>query len=291
MCLVFPVTVFADEAPVVDLGSSLGQTQLNNGVTSVQPVVPLAKQQHPLVTTDINSQKTPTDLNERVTRIEQQIGYLQQLNIPAKLDQLQQAVAALRGLIDIQGQQMKQLETQQRTLYADLDKRVATLSGKSSAVAAKADDMSSDVAHDAVATSTKTTTDASAKETQAYQGVFNLIRDKKYDAAISSLQDYLRQYSTGKYAADAHYWLGELFVIAGDNDNAIVQFNLVADKYSNSCKAADSLLKLAEIAFNNARFDQAKQYWQTIVNKYQNCSAARVASGRLQKLRQSTIVN
>ena len=285
LCLFAPVVVFADEAPVVDLEPSSAQTPENNGMTALQPIVPLAKQVQPVTTSsDVTNQPMPTDLNGRVTRLEQQINYLQQLNVPVKLDQLQQAVAALRGLVDIQSKQLKQLETQQRTLYADLDKRIAALSGKSSAGAVQA------TSTEQLATKTVDTA-VSAKEVKAYQSVFGLIKDKRYTAATSSLQSYLRQYPEGKFVADAHYWLGELYIIAGDSDNAITQFNLVVNKYSSSCKAADSLLKLADIAFNNVRFSQAKQYWQTIISKYPNCSAARIASGKLQKLQQSAIVS
>ncbi|MGD9108818.1 MAG: tol-pal system protein YbgF [Gammaproteobacteria bacterium] len=299
LCLIVPVAVFADEAPVVDLDSSSAQTPADNGATADQPVVPLAKQVQPVSTSSgMADQAMPTDINGRVARLEQQLNYLQQLNVPAKLDQLQQAIAVLRGLIDIQSKQLQQLETQQRTLYADLDKRIATLSGKPSATATQqtsdaASSAASETAStaDSTADSTAATTDASAKETQAYQSVFSLIKDKRYTAAISSLKDYLRQYPEGKFVADAHYWLGELYIISGDSDNAIVEFNLVVNKYSSSCKAADSLLKLADIAFNNARFNQAKQYWQTIVSKYPNCSAARIASSKLQKLQQSAIVS
>ncbi|MGD9153108.1 MAG: tol-pal system protein YbgF [Gammaproteobacteria bacterium] len=296
LCLIAPAIVFADEAPVVDLDSSTAQTPTDNGTTGDQPVVPLAKQVQPVSTSSgMTDQAMPTDINGRVARLEQQLNYLQQLNVPAKLDQLQQAVAALRGLIDIQSKQIQQLETQQRTLYADLDKRIAALSGKSSVVAAQqtGDTASNDASKTASTADSTTTaaTDASAKETQAYQRVFSLIKDKRYTAAISSLKDYLRQYPEGKFVADAHYWLGELYIIAGDSDNAIVEFNLVINKYGNSCKAADSLLKLADIAFNNARFSQAKQYWQTIISKYPNCSAARIANSKLQKLQQSAIVS
>lgn len=298
LCLIAPIAAFADEAPVVDLEPGATQTPADNGMTSIQPVVPLAKQVQPVSTSsDVvgQQQAMPTDINGRVARLEQQLNYLQQLNVPAKLDQLQQALAALRGLIDIQSKQLQQLETQQRNLYADLDKRIDALSGKSSAGAAQTTGVSSGDAPETASTADPTTkpadTGASAKETQAYQSVFSLIKEKRYTAAVSSLKDYLRQYPEGKFAADAHYWLGELYIIAGDSDNAIVEFNLVVSKYGNSCKAADSLLKLADIAFNNARFSQAKQYWQAIISKHPDCSAARIASGKLQKLQQSAIVS
>jgi len=275
ICTIFFVVLvgcaFADEAPVVDVGSSASVTPAQP-VTPVQPVVPLAQQLQPV----------STDMNGRVARLEQQVGYLQQMNLPQKLTQLQQAIANLRGLIDVQSQQLKQLEDQQRKLYSDLNQRLASLSNKSAGMPVTT---TSD-AKSSVPSSTAT----SDEETKSYHSAFTLITNKQYTAAISALNDYLRKYPSGQFASNAHYWLGELYIIAGDNDNAIEQFNLVVNNYGDSCKAADALLKLAEMAFNNTRFDQAKEYWQTIIKKYPNCSAARVATVQLQKLQRSAIV-
>lgn len=259
---------FADEAPVIDVGSSASVAPAQSMIP-VQPMVPLAQQSTPV----------STDINGRVARLEQQVNYLQQMKLPQKLTQLQQAIADLRGLIDVQGQQLKQLENQQRNLYSDLNQRLSSLSNKSGDMSVKATDV-------AVVDSSAANT-ASAEETKSYHSAFALITGKKYTEAISALNDYLRKYPSGQFAPNAHYWLGELYIIAGDNDNAIEQFNLVVNNYGDSCKAADALLKLAEIAFNGTRFDQAKEYWQTIIKKYPNCSAARVATVQLQKLQKS----
>jgi len=214
----------ADEAPVVDVGSSVTPS---SNATPVQPVVPLAKQLQPVTTADTVSQPMPTDINGRVARLEQQVGYLQQLNVPAKFSQLQQAIANLRGLIDVQSQQLKQLEDQQRNLYADLNQRLASLS-KSAGMLAKT--TSATATDSPVAKpSTSNTNNASAEETKAYHDAFTLITNKKYMAAISALNDYLRKYPSGQFAPNSHYWLGELYIIAGNNDNAIAQFNLVVN--------------------------------------------------------------
>lgn len=264
--------VFADEAPVVDIGSCTSAAPAQS-IMPVQPMVPLAQQSIPV----------STDINGRVARLEQQVDYLQQMNLPQKLTQLQQAIANLHGLIDMQGQQLKQLENQQRNLYSDLNQRLTSLTSKTAGMSAKATDVP--VANPSAANA------ASEEEAQSYHSAFTLITGKKYTEAISALNDYLRKYPSGQFAPNAHYWLGELYIIAGDNDNAVEQFNLVVNNYGSSCKAADALLKLAEIAFNNTRFDQAKEYWRTIIKKYPNCSAARVATVQLQKLQKSAIVS
>lgn len=279
MLFVFSLSVFADEAPVVDL------TQNQNNVAQSAPQVPIAqtlnsanKEQQTAVYN--SNQPMNLSIDERIARLEQQISYMQQLNLPASFAKIQQSLADLRGLIDIQGHQIKQLEDQQRRLYADLDQRISTT--------AVADNASPSVAPTKPAAvnsvSSQTAKAASDEETQAYNDAIKMITDKKYTAATPALQKYLRKYPAGQYVANAHYWLGELYAIAGNNSQAVNEFNIVVKNYANTSKAADSLLKLASMAFNKAEFNQAKQYWQMIVQKYPNSSAARIANMHLQKL-------
>jgi tol-pal system protein YbgF len=307
MCLamffMMPVSLLADEAPVVDLSqnAAVNPTPQSQEVTpSTQQQVPLAQtatspatqtQQQP--TAFSNSEQTQSmSITERLARLEQQVGYLQQMNLAANITKLQQSIADLQGLIDIQGHKLKQLEDQQRQLYADLDKRIAAISGKPASTSAPTPTPTTSAATptnqtDNTSANTANNNAASGKEMQMYNSAIEMITNKQYSAATAALQNYLRQYPTGRYVANAHYWLGELYSIAGDDNKAANEFNTVVQNYATSSKAADSLLKLASMAFNKAQFDQAKQYWQTLIQQYPNSSAARIASTHLKKLQNS----
>lgn len=301
MFFMMPVSLLADEAPVVDLSQNAAEstTSQSQEVTpSTQQQVPLAQtatspiaqtQQQP--TAFSNSEQTQSmSVTERLARLEQQVGYLQQMNLAANITKLQQSIADLQGLIDIQGHKLKQLEDQQRQLYADLDKRIAAISGKPASTSTPAPTTSAATPTNQTDNTSANTTNnnaASDKEMQMYNSAIEMITNKQYSAATAALQDYLRQYPTGRYVANAHYWLGELYSISGDDDKAANEFNTVVQNYATSSKAADSLLKLASMAFNKAQFDRAKQYWQTLIQQYPNSSAARIASTHLKKLQNS----
>ena len=124
----------------------------------------------------------------------------------------------------------------------------------------------------------------SQQEMEAYEAAFGQIKQKKYSDAIQSLSDYLTQYPTGAYVANAHYWLGELYAISGASDKAISELTLVTTNFANSDKAPNAMLKLGNMAYDQNNLALAKDWWQKVQKQYSNTSAARVASTRLQQL-------
>jgi tol-pal system protein YbgF len=113
-------------------------------------------------------------------------------------------------------------------------------------------------------------------ELQAYQSAFNLLRSKKYPAAITKMQGYLKDYPDGKYAVNAHYWLGEIYYLQKKLPQAITEFQTVLDHYPNSEKVPDAMLKLAMIYSAKGEYEKSHQLFQKIKNKYPNSAAARL---------------
>jgi len=264
--LALPLSAMAD-VPVVNASDVPADVNANLNTASDSATNPNLQQMSP---------------EERIARLEQQVAYLQQLNVPSKITQLQQTVQDMRGLLEVQGHQIQQLEIQQRNLYGDLDKRLAKLSGERPVPLPKV------AANDQTNGKNQVQQSADAKkETQMYQDAYTLIKNKKYSDAIQFLNIYLSKYPSGKYAANAHYWLGELYTIAGQNDKARDQLTMVVNGYSDSEKVPDAMLKLGWMAYDNSQWDQAKQWWQTILKKYPDSSAAQLAKSRLQQLQQS----
>ena len=204
-----------------------------------------------------------------------QIEYFQQLNIPQKFEQMQQEIQELRGLIDLQRQQLKQLETQQRSLYSDLDARITQLTSGGFVLKNKT-------------TVPATTSSANSaeldKQIKTYQDAFDLIKQKKYSKAITGLKGYLQKYPSGTYAANSYYWLGEMYAKAGDNDLAAKEFNTVVTSYADSNKTPDALLRLGSIAFDQSQWSQARKSWEKLVSQHPDTAAARIAETNLKDL-------
>ncbi len=235
-----------------------------------------------------------TNSVDRLAQLERQVQYLQQLNLPARMAKLQQTVQDLRGIIEVQGHEIQQLQVQLRnqskgqtssqtpSVYSPAAAPVSLTPVSAMPIAAHA------VSKAKPAVLPKTTAVSKQDEdTQAYQAAFDLITNKQYSEAIPALQAYLKQYPDSQYDVNAHYWLGELFALAGQNDQAVSELNTVVTNYADSNKAPDALLKLGSMSYDQSQWEQAKQYWKRIISKYPNSSSARIANTNLQKLEQA----
>ncbi len=187
-------------------------------------------------------------LEQQVARLNQQMQNLTQMNLPAKIDALQQQVQQLRGALD----------TAQHTIEILQNGQPQKQSGNLVSVAGNS-------------------------ELQEYQSAFNLLRDKNYPDAVTKMQDYLTDYPNGKYAANAHYWLGEVYYLEAKLPEAAKEFKTITDNYPDSEKEPDSLLKLAMIYDTQGRHQAAHQLFQKIRTKYPDSAAARLM-GHKQKV-------
>jgi tol-pal system protein YbgF len=228
-----------------------------------------------------NTSTASLNPEERLTRVESQLRFLDQYNLTEKINRLEQSIADLRGLVEMQGHEIQTLKDRQ--LVRGFMPSLASNMNHSTVV----ESTPSSAAGDTVNSSTQEARGkvVSAEETKAYSTAFNLIKDKKYSEAIVGLEDYLREFPQGHYLSNAHYWLGELFILSGNHVRAQEEFNILIDKYSFSDKVPDALFKLGILAYDESKFEEASQHWQRVKNQYPDSAAARLAITRLEQLK------
>jgi tol-pal system protein YbgF len=252
---------------------------------------------------------------QRLIRLEQQIKSQQQSGSGARVDTLQTEVQSLRGQVEELTHQLQQVQNQQRTLYSDLDKRLSKqLTGANNtpsplktdedSVAPKpttAVTASKAVAQLAPAANSKKISSTPikvkavasnnqpnvAEEQQIYQTAYDLIKAKKYNEAVTTLQKMLQKYPLGQFAANAHYWLGELYGLLNKNDQSAAEFAAVVKDYPDSSKVADAQLKLGLIYMGQFKYLQAKEAFKKVVLHYPGTASARLASEQLKQLKQA----
>jgi tol-pal system protein YbgF len=189
-----------------------------------------------------------------------------------QMDSLKQSLSDIKLLLQAQGQEIQQLESQQKELFQKTTQPVSSSPVVQATSGAVPEEQ------------------VSAPEKSLYDQAITQIQNKQYSDAIATMKTYLGKYSTtGHYVANAHYWLGQLYAVAGMNDKAREELIVVVNNYPSSDKAPDSLLKLGQIASDNNEISQAKQYWQQIMDQYANSAAARTAAVQLQKLQPSNL--
>ncbi|MBU0456115.1 MAG: tol-pal system protein YbgF, partial [Gammaproteobacteria bacterium] len=232
---------------------------------------------------DMSQTTTNLDSSDQLKQVSQQVQNLQQMNLPGKIQQLEQAIQDLRGIVETQGHEIDQLKSQQKSTYSDLDQRLSAMKKTSIASVPVTNGMSQPSSQTGLQIM-QPTSQTSSDETSVYRSAFVLIQKKQYTDAIASLQKYLSQYPKGQYAGNANYWLGELYAISGQNDQATKALNTVVQDYSTSNKVPDAMLKLGSMAYDQSEWQDAQQWWQKVVNQYPNSSAAQVAKVQLKQL-------
>ncbi len=227
-----------------------------------------------------------------------------------KLDELRSEVAHLRGEMELMSHEMTRLQQQQRQMYDDMDKRFrqfknATVSSSSDVTGFSEEPSvpANQAANAATAKEVENTTVSKKtrpllenrvtqeeamhvlQEQKAYKVAYSALRAKHYDDAKVQFQQYLNLYPKGAFAANAYYWLGELYLLSGNETEASNAFNTVVTKYPHSSKVADALLKKGYMYFSKDQYSEAQKIFNLVQRKYPNTAAAQLAKQRLQQLK------
>ncbi len=216
---------------------------------------------------------------QRVARLEAQINNFVKMNLPGRIDELQQQVQTLTGQLQVQQHDLTLLNQQQRAFFKDLDQRI-----KQAQISGSGNGDSNNTA-DAKSSSTKASADdALQTDVQAYQKAFDLLKQKQFTEAKDGFAAYINSFPKGKYIANAHYWSGELYLLDKDYKAAGDEFSIVVNNYSASNKAKDASLKLAMVHANTGQKDLAMKELSLLKQKYPGTTVAQLASIQLQQL-------
>lgn len=123
------------------------------------------------------------------------------------------------------------------------------------------------------------------QELQMYQNAYDLIKDSKFDQAIAVLQKMLTKYPSGQSAANAHYWLGELYGLQKKRDQAAVEFANVINNYPDSPKVSDAQVKLGMIYAAQFKWPEAKSTFKKVMAHYPGTTSARLAAQQLKEIK------
>jgi tol-pal system protein YbgF len=195
------------------------------------------------------------------------------------LQQLQGDVRRLQGEVEEQRHLVDRLEQQGRDRYIDLDQRILKLTAaqqqaQAAAIAAPAPAPASVQAKDY--------RQPSAEESKAYNGIVDLIRNqKKYDQAITQIYEFLDTYPEGDLTVNAYYWLGEVYLVKPQLEQAKQAFSIVATRFADHRKAPDSTYKLGVTLDRLGEKEEAGRRMQTVVKNYPDSSAAKLAQSYL----------
>jgi tol-pal system protein YbgF len=234
---------------------------------------------------------------QRVRRLEQQLSNLQNSQSAKQVEALQAEVQNLRGQVEVLNHQLTKVQTQQKSLTSEAGAKaepapsVLDNSDTPTPVAKKVAAKKAAVSGEPVVAKSAEAAIADqpnvAEEQKIYQTAYDLIKAKKYNEAVTALQDMLKKYPTGQFASNAHYWLGELYGLMGKNDNALSEFTTVIAKFPGSPRVSDAELKVGLILAAQSKWADAKKAFKKVINTYPGTASSRLASEQLKMIKQA----
>ncbi|MDR0781077.1 MAG: tetratricopeptide repeat protein [Pseudomonadales bacterium] len=224
------------------------------------------------------------------------------VNLYNQLQELQDEVLNLRGLVEQQGYQLQRLQTESRDRYLDLDNRLQALTSGATATAplnapavtAPATPATGSAAGAAtprnapVASATPAGSARAASsgvvaadpqalrldEQETYRTALNLLleENKPLDAA-ARFQSYIERFPSGRLFTNALYWQGEAFILVGRNQEAIDVFNRLLKEYPLDAKAPGAMLK-AGVAYDRMnKRSTADGLWKDLQTRFPTATA------------------
>nr|WP_319554968.1 tol-pal system protein YbgF [uncultured Vibrio sp.] len=224
----------------------------------------------PAPVSDLNSTSSSRSSETDVQRLERllQSRSRLQFQMQEQIDQMSREISDLRGQLERNNHEMKQMLQRQRELFVELDRMRGEMK-------------SAPVSQEAEPAETGGQYTPNADEQTAYQDAVDLILKKRdYAGAIAAFQQFQKDYPDSTYSANSHYWLGQLYYAKKQDKEAAKSFVAVVS-YKDSNKRADALVKLGDIAERNNNAEQAKKFYQQVVDEYPNSASAKIAGAKL----------
>lgn len=237
-----------------------------------------------------------------------------------QLQQLRQEMMQLRGLVEEQAHQLRQLKQQSLDRYIDLDRRIsgtspAVLPADESEETMLDGDSSTGAAGVAAGTTGVGGTSAAVGATSAaessgafsnggsgnmtaaaaaqpavstgnpssdYAKAYALVRNRQFAEAIDAFNDYVQRYPDDRYTPNAWYWLGELHVAVKPQNLAASTeaFQKLLADYPDNGKVPAAMYKLATVYYLNGQKQKAKEMLTHVIDRYSNTGNSAVQKSR-----------
>ena len=215
---------------------------------------------------------------------------------------LQNEVRELRGMVEQLSYELQRVKQRQMDDYLDIDRRLsaamsgiapADLGGKTLGQASSATSSEQPLvpATGAVVTAVPTTGQAAfqvngqvsdqktaqkpvqvAKEptvnseeiAENYAQASNLLlKQRDFNGAVLAFKRHVTDYPDSPYIANAHYWLGEIYLLQGQDELARQAFTLIVEQHPDHGKALDANFKLGKIYHQLGEIERARLLLET----------------------------
>jgi tol-pal system protein YbgF len=111
-----------------------------------------------------------------------------------------------------------------------------------------------------------------------------LLKDSQYDRAVAAFQKFLVSFPDSELADNAQYWLGEAYYVNKSFPEAEIAFHRLVEKYPQSRKRPDALLKIGFCQYELKQWDLAKASLSQVATQFSDTPSGHLAQQRLEKM-------
>ena len=192
------------------------------------------------------------------------------------LQLLRTEVQQLRGMVETLEFRLQQVKQQQLDDYLDLDRRVS--GGESSSQRVTPVETSpittSQTANSSYLPSSNNADVDASKVKESYDKASSmLLKDRDMEGAVIAFKAHIEEFPKSPYVANASYWLGEIFLLQGLEEQARLEFSRIVDEHVGHRKEMDARFKLGKIYHQRGEMARARALLESVGN-----SAGPVAS-------------
>jgi len=213
---------------------------------------------------------------------------------------LKREVSKLHGMLEERDYQIRQLQNASKSRYRDMDRQIQALGDEitklklnnpSAAAKLGTSGNNSDLGTIEAAGSVPTivpvvspTVNVKAPnipETEdqkaEYQSAYSLVKTKRFDEASEALLSYIEKYPQGNLTGNAFYWLGEVYLVLPNLEQAKQSFKVVVETFPGHSKQADAIYKLAVTYDRLGALKEAESNLKKVQDLYPNSTASKLA--------------
>lgn len=261
--------------------------------TSPQPVSPYyndaAREPNQQRSPDYTSPRSQSMQPAQPSQVADGSGSNSLWDLYTQLEQLKREIQSLRGYIEQQEHRINILQQQQKDQYLDLDRRVGQLPAASSVAdyTQVLQPGQSQTQPGSQQPGDWSTNEANFKdEKQRYQQANQLVQAKQLEQARDAFQQFIIDFPNGAFAANAYYWLGEVYMALNEPQfkEAEENFQIVLQRFPMHPKVGATLYKLGKLYHIQGNEAQAREMLQKAVDHQPGSTASKLAKRYMSQL-------
>jgi tol-pal system protein YbgF len=223
-----------------------------------------------------------SEVDARLATVERVINNESLVTLLGRIQQAERDLQTLRNDVEILQNQAEQSGSRQKEQYQDLDRRLQEIERSLANSRPSAEARS---VLDGGALKPGELPVPGGTDRANYQAAFELLKQGRYKEASAALRQFRVAFPDSSLSDNAQYWLAETHYVSQAYDKALQEFQVVVDKFPESRKVPDALLKIGYCNYELKRYDAARKALSAVATSYPETTAARLANERLERMK------